>query len=160
MKIKFKERQKIIPTRMRDWNSSKNGKIIQLSHSPVFFSNKTFLLPNNFSSEIMQQYPAQHYCTAVLYSQLLIKCLLYCYSLMPCVKKFLNIMGAFSLFNPFFDWHKPMSAHSTLVFFFSFKFTNGWMGIKNKILDCQLCLEFNIFYLHYESYDIRNVFEI
>ena len=49
--------------------------------------------------------------------------------------------------------------------------SNG--SIKKKILDCQLCLEFNILYLpnyiflefnisflHYEIYDTKNIFEI
>ena len=63
-----------------------------------------------------------------------------------------------------------MSTHSTLVFFFFLihKWLTIQMGIKKKILDCQLCsecnifylqnyfcLEFNIFYLHYESDDIK-----
>ena len=84
---------------------------------------------------------------------------------MLAVKHFLNFMGTSSLFNPFFIGEKTNVCHSTLVFciLYLFLFLNHkWlaiqMGIRDKILDCQSCLEFNIFYLHNYVFLEFNIF--
>ena len=78
------------------------------------------------------------------------KGLFYCYPLMPVVKHFLNFRVLDLYLTHFFIGGQTNVCPPTLVFF---SFLNSQMidhstGIREKILECQLCLEFNIFYLH------------